>query len=604
MIKPTNKEMCTGCGACRNVCPQHCITMAHDHEGFWYPQVDTTVCDNCGLCEHVCPLLEGNAIPIKRWVVPPAFAVWNTNQTVRLDSTSGGVFSALAGLMFARKGFVAGAVYAEDHTVFHIVTSDPQKLDALRSSKYLQSYTGELFNSVKQLLEDGKQVLICGTPCQIAGLYGVLGKDHEGLVTCDFICRGVNSPKVFLKYIKMLEEKYDARAARIKFKNKTYGWHRFATRIDFANGKTYIEDLTHDPFMVGYLQYNCFVRPSCYSCHFKEMPRQADITLADFWGLDRIHPEWDNDCGTSAVLLNSEKGRKFFQSAGDELSSHECSIEEIAAGNLALRQSLEQKPGRKQFFDDINAMPFDKLFQKHFPVPGRARKMLNWLMAKTKRVTRRIIWGRRNIGLSPSVWMQFVCINMLRKHTHADVLHSKMIIPTRFCCVELDASAKITINGTLLLGWKRIRQMMLETRFSVGKNAEVIVNGNFTAVAGSDIRVFDNGVLTLHSGFCNEEVQITCAKRITIGAGCAIARDVVIRDCDGHQLIGAKHEKAKEVCIGDHVWIGNRAIVLKGVTIGDGAVVAAGAIVTRDIPAKCLVAGVPAKIIRENVEWR
>ena len=257
-------------------------------------------------------------------------------------------------------------------------------LDALRSSKYLQSYTGELLNNVKQLLEDSKQVLICGTPCQIAGLYHVLGKDCEGLITCDFICRGVNSPKVFLMYMEMLERKYGARAVNIKFKDKTYGWHRFSTRIDFANGKTYIKDRYHDPFMLGYLESNCFVRPSCYSCKFKGMPRQADITLADFWGLDKIHPEWDNDSGTSAVLLNSEKGRDFFNSVGDALFCQECALQEVAAGNAALYQSLEQKPGRDQFFKDIDAMSFAELSRKHFPVPGRVKEMAMWFLAKAK----------------------------------------------------------------------------------------------------------------------------------------------------------------------------------------------------------------------------
>jgi acetyltransferase-like isoleucine patch superfamily enzyme/coenzyme F420-reducing hydrogenase beta subunit len=502
------------------------------------------------------------------------------------------------------KGYVAGAVFAKDHTVCHVVTSDSQMLDALRSSKYLQSYTGELFNSVRQLLEDNKQVLICGTPCQIAGLYNVLGKDYEGLITCDFICRGVNSPKVFLMYMEMLERKYDAKATRIKFKNKTYGWHRFSTRIDFANGKTYIKDRYHDPFTLGYLISNSFVRPSCYFCQFKRMPRQADITLADFWGLDNILPELDNDCGTSAVLLNSEKGREFFRSVGDVLFYQECTLQQVAAGNPALGQSLEHKPGRDRFFNDIDSMSFTELSRKHFPVPGRIKTMAMWLPAKTK-MARRIIRGCwRHMGFSASAWLQFFYINVLRKNTHANVRRSKMFVPTRFCRVVVDGSAQIMFNGTLSLGWKRVRKSTLETRFSVGKNAAVIVNGNFTVCNGSDIWVLDNGVLTLHDGFCNEGVQITCAKRITLGKGCAIARDVLIRDYDAHQILNTGHEMAKDVCIGEHVWIGTRAMILKGVTIGDGAVVAAGAVVTKDVPAKCLAAGVPAKVIREHIEWR
>lgn len=605
MITVANKEHCTGCCACLNVCPRNCITMTKDQEGFWYPKVDTAECNECGLCERVCPLLAEDSVSLERTASPPALAVWNADDAVRLDSTSGGIFSALAGRMFAVKGYVAGAVYAADHTVAHVVTNDPATLTELRSSKYLQSYTGDLFNRVAQLLDDGKQVLFCGTPCQIAGLYRVLGKDPERLVTCDFICRGVNSPKVFLMYLEMLEKQYGAPVASIKFKNKTYGWHRFSTRIDFQNGKTYIMDRYRDPFMQGYLVYNSFVRPSCYACHFKGTPRQGDVTLADFWGLDNIHPEWDNDCGTSAVLLNSRKGRDFFYSAGEALRIHECSLEQVAAGNPALKFSLERKPGREEFFRDSDTMSFAQLAKKHFSAPSATRNMARRLLGKAKSAVRRIVVGRwRHMGFSPIAWWQFCRVNLLRKNTQASVRRGQMLLPTRCCRVVLDRSAKILLRGTFLLGWKRIRNSTLETRLWVGKNATVNVNGDFSAYIGSDIWVFDDAELTLNGGFCNEGVQITCAKKITLGKGCAIARDVIIRDYDAHHLVGAGHEVAKEVSIGNHVWIGTRAIILKGVTIGDGAVVAAGAVVTKDVPARCLVAGVPAKVIREDVEWK
>jgi serine acetyltransferase/coenzyme F420-reducing hydrogenase beta subunit len=587
-----------------NVCPEHCITMEHDREGFWYPEVDSAACISCKLCEKACPLLDGGGTATERLPQPQVLAVWNRDDSVRLASTSGGVFTALADRILAVKGYVAGAVFADDHTVFHVATSDPQRLDALRSSKYLQSYTGELFNTLKQLLEDEKKVLMCGTPCQIAGLYHVLKHDCENLITCDFICRGVNSPKVFLLYLRMLEDKYGARATAIKFKNKSYGWHRFSTRIDFANGETYIKDRYHDPFMLGYLKYNCFVRPSCYACKFKEMPRQADITLADFWGINELYPELDNDCGTSAILLNSKKGRDFFQSAGDALVYQECTLQEVSAGNPALSRSLEGKPHRERFFADADVLSFAELSKKYFPAPGCKQEMIDWIMAVAKGMLRILrSGGWRRMGISASAWWQFVYINLLRKNTHADVAHSRALIPTKFCRIAVEASAHMIFNGTLTLGWKQFQPSTLETRFSVGKNATVNVKGNFKVYVGSDIRVLDNAVLTLGSGFCNDGAEITCAKRLTIGRGCAIARNVIIRDYDAHQMLNTDHEIAKDICIGEHVWIGTRAVILKGVTIGDGAVVAAGAVVTRDVPARCLVAGVPAKVVRENVAW-
>ncbi len=605
MIQLANRRQCTGCGACISVCKTRCLSMERDCEGFVYPKIEPIACSNCGLCQRVCPILNTAPIPMDRTAFPQALAAWNTIHTVRMDSTSGGVFSALAEQMLKSGGAVAGAVYVEDHTVRHVLTSDPQMLKALMRSKYLQSDTSELFRDVKDLLRVGKRVLMCGTPCQIAGLYHVLGKEDDNLVTCDFICRGVNSPKVFLKYVEMLERQYGARATDIKFKDKTYGWHRFSTRIQFANGATYIKDRDHDLFMLGYLQYNCFARPSCYACQFKGLPRQADITLADFWGVEKNRPELDNDCGTSAVLLNSAKGRDWFSSVGGAICSHECVLREIEEGNPALHQSIERKPGRADFFADIDVLPFDALLQKHFPVPGRVKKVSMRIIDKGKTLARRIGVGRwRLMGFSVSAWWLYFHINVLRRNTRGKTRLSHRVFPARGCCVELEASSLFVLNGVLTLGWKQYRNSTVETRFSVGKKATVIINGDFVVYGGSDIRVFDNGVLTLEGGFCNEGVQIVCAKKVTIGKGCAIARDVIIRDYDAHQFLGTNHEISEEVSIGNHVWIGTRAIILKGVSIGDGAVVAAGAVVTKNVPARCLVAGVPARVIREQVEWK
>ena len=196
---------CCGCGVCQDVCPWGCITMIEDEEGFSYPQIDKNTCKNCGKCQAVCPVARRNVIP-EKLAEPTVYAAYNNDEKVRLSSTSGGIFSALAEAVFSEKGFVGGAVYDSDHRVKQIVTGDAMLLEELRSSKYLQSNAVGFYADVKAALAHAPLVLVCGTPCQIAGLYNYLGNIPENLITCDFICLGVNSPKVFLKYTDYLEK--------------------------------------------------------------------------------------------------------------------------------------------------------------------------------------------------------------------------------------------------------------------------------------------------------------------------------------------------------------------------------------------------------------
>lgn len=178
------------------------------------------------------------------------------------------------------------------------------------------------------------------------------------------------------------------------------------------------------------------------------------------------------------------------------------------------------------------------------------------------------------------------------------------ILVLKHCAIDMNSKALINCKGYLTLGYKENKKSKLETRFSMGKNAVLNINGDFNLYAGNDIRIFDDAILELGSGYATCGGQIVCKKKITIGNNVAIARDVIIRDTDAHQILDGKHQETKEVIIGNNVWIGNRAIIMKGVTIGDGAIIAAGAIVTKNVPANTIVAGIPAKVIKENVRWK
>lgn len=596
MINITNKVDCCGCNACGDICGKHAISFVTDNEGFWYPEVNKELCVDCGLCDKVCPI-QNKANHVERYAEPNVFAAYTKDEAIRLDSTSGGIHSMLALKMYEKDAYVGGAVYNPDHTCSQIVDNNPERLPEIRSSKYLQSNAEGVYKEIRSLLKEGKNVFFCGCPCQIHALYNFLGKEYENLVTCDFICRGVNSPKVFLKYMEMLEHKYGAKATEIKFKNKKWGWHNFSLRVNFENGKEYCKDRWHDLFFIGYLQAGNFTRPSCYECHFKGFPQKADITLADFWGIENIDKTMDQDKGTSLVMINSDKGQALFDSIKEKIEWRQFTMNDARAGNPAMDGSLSSaKPNREAFFNDLDKLPFEKVAAKHFPLPSWKKKVRH-LFSPIKR----IISLTMMLGVSPQAWGTFLKMNFVssqvKRKSHTSFKNISRTV------VQLDDKAKLTLNARLRTGVKQLKKARMETRILVQKAGELIIDGNFDIFGNSYIRVVPGGKLILKGGFINENVQITAGDVVEIGSDFTCGRDVVIRSYDGHTICQEGYKISEPIKIGNHVWIGQGANILKGVAIGDGAIIAAGAIVTKDVPAGCIVAGVPAKVIRKEVRW-
>ena len=596
MIDIQNKIDCCGCNACGDICGKHAISFVTDNEGFWYPKVNKDLCVDCGLCDKVCPI-QNKANHIERFAEPVVFAAYTKDEAIRLDSTSGGIHSMLALKMYEKNAYVGGAVYNPDHTVSQIVDDNPARLPEIRSSKYLQSNAEGVYKEIRSLLIKGKDVFFCGCPCQIHALYNFLGKDYENLVTCDFICRGVNSPKVFLKYMEMLERQFGAKATRIKFKNKKWGWHNFSLRVNFENGKEYCKDYKHDLFFIGYLQAGNFSRPSCYECRFKGFPQKSDITLADFWGIEKIEPAMDQNKGTSLVMINSVKGQHLFASIEEQIEYRQFSMEDAKKGNSAIDSSLiPLEQNRDVFFNDLDRLPFEKVAAKHFPVPS--------ILKKIKRLLGLSILPLKIIYTQHFSLQSFILLLRINFFSPKVKKSGRLFFRNNSrTIVQLDKNSKLELNAYLFTGIKQVKDSKMETRILIEEGGEMIVNGNFTMFGNSFIRVVSGGKLILNGGFINENVQITVGETVIIGKEATIGRDVVIRSYDGHTIVQDGYKVSEPICIGDHVWIGQGATILKGVTIGEGAIIAAGSVVTKDVPKYSIVGGVPAKVLKENVKW-
>lgn len=362
MIKILNQTQCTGCSACANICPKNCITMQTDEEGFLYPIIETDSCIECKLCENVCPI--SNFDYGKENEDCSAYAVINKNESIRLASSSGGVFSLIAEKVINQQGIVIGAAFDDDFLVKHVIVDDVKGLTKLRGSKYVQSDTADTFTKTKQFLEEGKIVLYSGTPCQIAGLLSFLNKPYENLITMDLVCHGAPSPLVWQKYVEYRSTLAEASVWRISFRRKNYGWNRFSVSFSFENDTEYLCQFNHDPFMKVFLKDLC-LRPSCYDCKFKSMHRKADITLADFWGIQNVLPDMDDDKGTSLVLINTKKGNQILKGIEENIIIKEVNVDDVIRYNSSAIKSVKQPKARKKFMATVNSSNFEKIARKY-----------------------------------------------------------------------------------------------------------------------------------------------------------------------------------------------------------------------------------------------
>ena len=372
-IEIVDKRRCSGCTACLSVCPKGCISMQEDEEGFLYPIVDDAVCIQCGKCVKVCPYSHSEfANKPEEEELALCYAAYNKNDEVRYQSSSGGMFRALADKIIADGGVVFGAAFDKDFLVEHTYAETLEGLRPLMGSKYLQSRMGNSFGEVKRFLKEGKKVLFTGCGCQIAGLKRFLNHDDRNLVCVDLICHGVHSPRIWQSYLYSLFS--DDKVEYVNFRDKRTGQDNSSVVIKGL--KSQVCEKKKDFLYFKSWQYGLFTRPSCEVCPFKSDNRVSDITISDCWGFRKIAPELYDDKGLSSVVIHTDKGKLLFDAVASQLVFKETLLDDVKQYNSDYIRSIPfNATKRKAFWKDYRKgeIPFGHLLTKHLRESKRQR---------------------------------------------------------------------------------------------------------------------------------------------------------------------------------------------------------------------------------------
>ncbi len=355
MIDICEKDKCTGCGACMNVCAHNAISLTEQGVcGYIYPEIDQDKCIDCGLCVKTCPANT----PVKLNAPLKAFAAISKDHHDLMTSASGGASSVLVNSVLNKNGIVYGCVQRNYKNISHERIDKIEDAHLLKGSKYVQSYIGYIYRDVKEDLKTGKTVLFTGTPCQIAGLKSYLKKDYDNLILVDLVCHGVPSQKLLEEDVEYLLRDYpnaDKEKIRVEFRRKKRSpgvfepdWGTFISYGVFNGGgaKTFAhkkkkQDFLIDNYITAFMAGTIF-RENCYTCSYAQNQRGSDITIADFWGLKKCAVPTTE--GVSLLLPNTQKGLMAINEFKENFIICERPVDEAINGNgQLLHPSLRPK---------------------------------------------------------------------------------------------------------------------------------------------------------------------------------------------------------------------------------------------------------------------
>lgn len=356
-LESKNKSECSGCTACKNICPKNAINMVFDEEGFRYPVIDKNKCINCGACLKICPTFKKE----RKNTITYAYGAKHKIDKERLTSRSGAVFVALSDYILKENGVIYGAELTKDNKVIHNRAINKEQRDKFKGSKYIQSDMRNIIKDVQQDLKNGNKVLFSGTPCQVAGVNAcVKDKYKDNLYTCDLICHGVPSELIFKEYIKYIEKINDKKIKDFIFRDKKFGWETHYETCIFEDGS----NISTQYFKNLFYGHN-ILRPSCYKCNYANIHRPADITIADFWGIEKINPNFLDQNGVSLVIINNEKGEYIFNKIKENLYTFKCSLEDCIKYTYTLNNPTPMPKNRVEFWKDYSNKKFDYIIKKY-----------------------------------------------------------------------------------------------------------------------------------------------------------------------------------------------------------------------------------------------
>lgn len=377
-VDSSEKKKCCGCSACEQKCPVSAIEMLEDGYGFKYPRVNDERCIDCGLCLKICDFQKDHSdVPN----IEKAFAMVIRDHGALMHSTSGGAFTVLTDQVLRDSGYVSGSVMEQDFCVHHIVSSERSERDRMRGSKYVQSDTDGVFLRVEKLLKEGERVLFSGTPCQCAALKSFLGKEYDSLIVVDLLCHGVPSNKLFKDHIAFLEGIYRSKIRCYSFRDKHYGWDSYNNTIVLDNGRS-ISRWINQAYYTFFVK-NVSLRPSCYNCGYRGFHRPADITIADFWGVEKVLNQKIINTGVSLVLAHNLKGLTLIKGCSEKAVLKE--VDWDSARRFIHTNPVKSKLDYNRFWDNYLRGGYKLLVDSFFD-SSFTQSVRFWIRKRWKRV--------------------------------------------------------------------------------------------------------------------------------------------------------------------------------------------------------------------------